>query len=139
MFERKPTEQDLLREVGIERISYRGTWVYEYSGNIPEASVILAVYYEVHGDDISTIIKHWGDFSRNRTAIDLLISSIKLDEDIHLPHINHGRYHFFNALKPEAPSSRQNMEDALSASRPKWTLALWDEDKQAVYLIKYRS
>lgn len=139
MFEKKAIECELLREVGIARISYRGTWVYEYSGSIPEGSVILAVYYEVHGDGISTIIRHWGDISLNRTTIDLLISSIKLEEDIHLPNINHGRYLFFSSSKPELSSSRQDMEDALSASRPKWTLALWDEEKQAVYLIKYRT
>lgn len=139
MFERKLTEQDLLREVGIDRISYRGTLVYESSGSLPEGGVTVAIYYEVHGDDVSTIIKHWGDISCNRTAIDLLISSIRLEEDLHLPYVHRGRHRFVNALKSETFSFQQDIAEALSASRPKWTLALWDADKQMICLIRYRN
>lgn len=139
MFEKKAIECELLREVGIARISYRGTWVYESSGSLPEGGVTVAIYYEVHGDDVGATIKHWGDISYSRTAIDLLISSIRREENLHLPYVHRGRYRFVNALKAETFSSQQDIAEALSASRPKWTLALWDEEKQAVYLIKYRT
>ena len=56
--ERKMDEQDILREVGIHRDAYRGSWVYELSGTVSNGEVVLAIYYEVSEKDISADIKH---------------------------------------------------------------------------------
>ncbi len=138
MFEKNPSEQELLREVGIHRVTYQGTWLYESSGDPPKGTVTLAIYYEVYGDGLRSILNHWRDISCDRPAIELLLSSMKLKEELHLPYVRHGRYCFLNALNPNAFSTKQDLANALAASSVKWTLALWDEDKQAVYLIKYR-
>ena len=74
----------------------------------------------------------------SRSAINNLISSMKLEEELPLPPVKHGRYHFFNALKPAAMYSAKEVADAAAASTMRWTLALWDEDQQEICVIKYR-
>ena len=137
--ERKMDEQDILREVGIHRDAYRGSWVYELSGTAPNGEVVLAIYYEVSEEDISADIKHWRDIPHSRSAINDLLSSMKLEEELPLPHVKHGRYHFFNALKPAAMYSVKEVADAAAAPTMRWTLALWDEEQQEICVIKYRS
>lgn len=137
--ERKMDEQDILREVGIHRNAYRGAWIYELSGAAPNGEVVLAIYYEVGEEDISADIKHWHDIPHSRSAINNLLSSMKLEEELPLPHVKHGRYHFFNALKPAAMYSVKEVADAAAAPTMRWTLALWDEDQQEICVIKYRS
>lgn len=137
--ERKMDEQDILREVGIHRDAYRGSWIYEISGTAPNGEVVLAIYYEVSEEDISADIKHWRDIPRNRSAINNLLSSMKLEEELPLPHVKHGRYRFFNALKPAAMYSAKEVADAAATPTMRWTLALWDEDQLEICVIKYRS
>ena len=132
-------EQDILHEVGIYRAAYRGTWVYESSGDAPNGNVILVIYYEVNEEDISSDIKHWRAIPHSRSAINILISTMNLKENLPLPHVKHGRYYFRNALKPVAFSSAKEVEAAASASAMKWTLALWDEDKQTISVVKYQN
>ena len=139
MVKKRTDEQSILREVGIYRAAYRGTWVYESFGDAPNGNVILVIYYEVTGEDISSDIKHWRDIPRSRAAINSLLSAMNLKENLPLPHVKHGRYYFLNALKPAAFSSAKEVEAAASASAMKWTLALWDEDKQTISVVKYRS
>lgn len=137
--ERKMDEQDILREVGIHRDAYRGSWIYEISGTAPNGEVVLAIYYEVSEEDISADIKHWRDIPRSRSAINNLLSSMKLEEELPLPHVKHGRYRFFNALKPAAMYSAKEVADAAATPTMRWTLALWDEDQLEICVIKYRS
>ena len=137
--EKKMDEQDILREVGVHRDAYRGSWVYELSGTVPNSEVVLAIYYEVSEEDISADIKHWRDIPHSRAAINNLLSSMKLDKELPLPHVKHGRYHFFNALKPAAMYSAKEVADAAVAPTMRWTLALWDEDQLEICVIKYRS
>lgn len=137
--ERKMDEQDILREVGIHRDAYRGSWVYELSGTAPNGEVVLAIYYEVNGEDINSDIKHWRDIPHSRSAINNLLSSMKLEEELPLPHVKHGRYHFFNALKPAAMYSAKEVADVAAAPTMRWTLALWDEDQREICVVKYHS
>lgn len=139
MREKRTDEQDILQEVGIFRASYRGTWIYEVSGDAQEGQVVLAVYYDVSEDDISNDIKHWRDVPHSRAAINQLLSSMKLSEDLPLPYVKHGRYHFFNAMKPAASYSLKDVAAVASTSTMRWTLAFWDEDKQSISVVKYRS
>ena len=85
--ERKMDEQDILREVGIHRDAYRGSWVYGLSGTAPNGEVVLAIYYEVNGEDINSDIKHWRDIPHSRSAINHLLSSMKLEEELPLPYV----------------------------------------------------
>lgn len=137
--ERKMDEQDILREVGIHRDAYRGSWVYELSGTVSNGEVVLAIYYEVSEKDISADIKHWRDIPHSCSAINNLLASMKLEEELPLPHVKHGRYHFFNALKPAAMYSANEVADAAAAPTMRWTLALWDEDQQEICVVKCHS
>ena len=112
---KRTDEQSILREVGIYRAAYRGTWVYESFGDAPNGNVILVIYYEVTGEDISSDIKLWRDIPHSRAAINSLLSAMNLP----LPHVKHGRYYFLNALKPVAFSSAKEIEAAASASAMK--------------------
>ena len=115
MVKKRTDEQSILREVGIYRTAYRGTWVYESFGDAPNGNVILVIYYEVIGEDISSDIKLWRDIPHSRAAIHSLLSAMNLP----LPHVKHGRYYFLNALKPVAFSSAKEIEAAASASAMK--------------------
>lgn len=132
-------EQDILREVGIHRVYYRGLWTYERSSNAPNGKVSLIIYYEVCEDDIALDIKHWHSIPHGRTALNSLLSSMKLEEPLPLPEVQNWRYHFFNALNPSASFSSKEITAAASASIMNWSLALWDEDRRAIYIIKYRT
>lgn len=122
--ERKMDEQDILREVGIHRDAYRGSGIYELSGTAPNGEVALAIYYEVSEEVISADIKHWRDIPHSRSVINNLLSSMKLEGELPLPHVKHGRYHFFNALKPAAMYSVKEIADTVAAPTMRWTLAL---------------
>ena len=113
--------------------------MYELSGTAPNGEVVLAIYYEVNGEDINSDIKHWRDIPHSRSAINHLLSSMKLEDELPLPHVKHGRYRFFKALKPAAMYSVKEVADAAAATTMRWTLALWDEDRQELCVIKYRS
>lgn len=63
---------------------------------------------------------------------------MRLEELTLLPEVQNGRYHFFNALKSSALSSSKEITAAASTSVMNWTLALCDEDRKAIYIIKYR-
>ena len=54
--------------------------------------MILVIYYEVTGEDISSDIKHWRDIPRSRAAINSLLSAMNLKENLTPPHVKHGRY-----------------------------------------------
>jgi hypothetical protein len=43
---------------------------------------------------------------------------------------------FFNALSPAVSYSSKEITAAASSPIMNWTLALWDEDGKAIYIIK---
>lgn len=137
--ERKMDEQDILREVGIHRAYYRGSWTYECSSNAPNGKVLLIIYYEICEDDIGIDIKHWHSVPHEHTVLKTLLSSMKLEEPLPLPEVQNGRYNFFNALKSSALSSSKEITAAAASSIMNWALALWDEDRKDIYIIKYRT
>lgn len=138
MMSKSIDEQDILRDAGIHKAYYRGSWTYERSSDAPNGSVLFIIYYEICEDDIDFDIKHWHSVPHGRTVLNNLLSSMKLEEPLPLPKVKNGRYHFFNALNPAASYSSKEITAAASSSIMNWTLALWDEDRKAIYIIKYR-
>ena len=82
-------------------------------------------------------IKEWN--ATQFPEADLPGQLMKLEEELPLSHVKHGRYRFFNALKPAAMYSVKEVADAAAATTMRWTLALWDEDQQELCVIKYKA
>lgn len=139
MIEKPRDEQSILREAGINRAAYHGSWIYESSDSTTKRNILLAFYYEINPDDISTDIKHWYNIQYSRVALRQLLSSMNLEGDIFFPSIQNGRFHFFNELKPAASYYSSEISDASSISRKSWKLSLWDEEKQAIYIVKFKN
>ena len=87
-------EQHYLCEIGLEKMPYGFSWLYQSYTEESLTHIKITTYYNVGEAFLQASIAAWGNLWDCRAALRKLVSSVYLESDLNLPFGKNGKFLF---------------------------------------------
>ena len=133
-------KRDYLKQFKIGEAEYSESLIYESYGGLQNDGLMLAIYYDVDTTKIVHQLDSWkkiSDFQAISSILKNVSSYFGLDFEI--PKIANGNFQLYdNSQHKELYSEAEINTLLLHSEDVNFSLAVWDAEKNAIYIIEYR-
>ena len=130
-------EQHYLCEIGLEKMSYRSSWLFKSYMEESHTHIAITAYYNMDETFLHSHTAAWGNLWDCRTALRKLVSSVYLESDLNLLFGKNGKFLFQLGYTPVVSDMKKIVQKTAALSFPQWALDVWDMDTATFYMVKY--